>query len=128
MTISRRSLIIGISAVGCAVRSTAAVDLLRPTPQETFGPFFPVHTPQYHDFDMTRIPGRAGHASGQVIDLSGRVLRTDGSIVKGARMEIWQGNAPRPQRQPHANNTAPLAPHFHRDATLPRSTCARHPT
>src|SRR6266481_2182425 len=57
MTISRRSLIIGISAVGCAVRSTAAVDLLRPTPQETFGPFFPVHTPKYHDFDMTRKKG-----------------------------------------------------------------------
>jgi len=88
MTISRRNLIIGMSAVGCAVRSTAAADLLRPTPQETFGPFFPVHTPQYHDFDMTRIPGRTGRASGQVIDLSGRVLRTDGSIVKRARMEI----------------------------------------
>jgi len=28
-----------------------------------------------------------------VIDLSGRVLRTDSSIVKGARMEIWQANA-----------------------------------
>src|SRR5258707_4767761 len=107
MTISRRSLIIGISAVGCAVRSTAAVDLLRPTPQETFGPFFPVHTPQYHDFDMTRIPGRAGHASGQVIDLSGRVLRTDGSIVKGARMEIWQGKAPGRLRQPIHTKHAP---------------------
>ncbi len=115
MTISRRSLIIGISAVGCAVRSTAAVDLLRPTPQETFGPFFPVHTPQYHDFDMTRIPGRAGHASGQVIDLSGRVLRTDGSIVKGARMEIWQANAAGRYEHPIDKNPAPLDPNFDGD-------------
>src|SRR5258707_3570134 len=114
MTISRRSLIIGISAVGCAVRSTAAVDLLRPTPQETFGPFFPVHTPQYHDFDMTRIPGRAGHASGQVIDLSGRVLRTDGSIVKGARMEIWQADGSSRHQHAHSNKTQLLSANIDR--------------
>src|SRR5258707_15057706 len=112
MTISRRSLIIGISAVGCAVRSTAAVDLLRPTPQETFGPFFPVHTPQYHDFDMTRIPGRTGRASGQVIDLSGRVLRTDGSIVKGARMEIWQADRAGPHQNPINKKPPPPDPKF----------------
>src|ERR1700732_5489377 len=107
MTISRRNLIIGMSAVGCAVRSTAEADLLRPTPQESFGPFFPVHTPQYHDFDMTRIPGRTGRASGQVIDLSGRVLRTDGSIVKGARMEIWQGGAAGRHAAPAAHKPSP---------------------
>src|SRR5258708_107040 len=121
MTISRRNLIIGMSAVGCAVRSTAAADLLRPTPQETFGPFFPVHTPQYHDFDMTRIPGRTGRASGQVIDLSGRVLRTDGSIVKGARMEIWQANAAGRYEHPIHKKPAPLHPHFARLAPFPRS-------
>src|ERR1700738_3798784 len=93
MAISRRTVCIGLGAGAVVIGSTDAADLLRPTPQETFGPFFPVHTPQYHDFDMTRIPGRTGRASGQVIDLSGRVLRTDGSIVKRARMEIWQANA-----------------------------------
>src|SRR5258708_21136946 len=112
MTISRRNLISGMSAVGCGVRSNAAADLLRPTPQETFGPFFPVHTPQYHDFDMTRIPGRTGRASGQVIDLSGRVLRTDGSIVKGARMEIWQGNPAGPHPQPQDQKPAPPRAQF----------------
>src|SRR5258708_38480195 len=126
MTISRRNLIIGMSAVGCAVRSTAAADLLRPTPQETFGPFFPVHTPQYHDFDMTRIPGRTGRASGQVIDLSGRVLRTDGSIVKGARMEIWQGDAPGPRPPPIPQKPAPPRAQFLGGALFSRSDGGRY--
>ncbi len=126
MTISRRELIIGMGAVGCAVRSTAAADLLRPTPQETFGPFFPVHTPQYHDFDMTRIPGRTGRASGQVIDLSGRVLRTDGSIVKGARMEIWQANAAGRYAHPIDKNPAPLDPNFDGVALLQSSDEGRY--
>jgi protocatechuate 3,4-dioxygenase, beta subunit len=126
MTISRRNVIIGIGAGGVVVRSTAAADLLRPTPQETFGPFFPVHTPQYHDFDMTRIPGRPGRALGQVIDLSGRVLRTDGSIVRGARMEIWQANAAGRYANPIDKNPAPLDPNFEGVALLQTTDDGRY--
>jgi protocatechuate 3,4-dioxygenase, beta subunit len=70
----------GLGAGAFAI-STDAAELLRPTPQETFGPFFPVHTPPYHEFDLTRIPGRPARALGQIIEVSGRVLRMDGAPI-----------------------------------------------
>jgi protocatechuate 3,4-dioxygenase beta subunit len=92
MSVSRRSVVIGLGAGAFVAGSTDAAEL-RPTPQETFGPFFPVQTPKYHDIDLTRIPGRPGRALGQVIEVSGRVLGMDGSPIKGAAMEVWQANA-----------------------------------
>jgi hypothetical protein len=41
MSISRRRLVLGLGAAAIAVRATEAAGLL-PTPQETFGPYFPV--------------------------------------------------------------------------------------
>jgi protocatechuate 3,4-dioxygenase, beta subunit len=118
MTISRKNVIIGEGAGAYTIGSAAGADLLRPTPQETFGPFFPVRTPGYHDSDLTRIPGRPERALGQVIDLSGRVLRTDGSSVIGARMEIWQANAAGRYANPIDKNPAPLDPNFEGVALL----------
>jgi protocatechuate 3,4-dioxygenase beta subunit len=112
MSISRRRLVIGMGAAAIAVRATEAAELLPPTPQETFGPYFPVRTPRYHDFDLTRIPGRAGRALGQVIEVSGRVVRVDGSPVKGAALEIWQANAAGRYANPIDKNPAPLDPNF----------------
>jgi hypothetical protein len=89
VAISRRSVVIGLSGGTLAIGATDAAELPRATPQENFGPYFPVRMPPYHDFDLTRIPGRPGRALGQVIEVSGRVLRTDGAPVKGAAMEIW---------------------------------------
>jgi protocatechuate 3,4-dioxygenase beta subunit len=118
MTISRRKVVIGLGAGALAIRSTDSAELLRPTPQETFGPFFPVHTPRNHDFDLTRIPGHPGRAMGQVIEISGRVLRTDGSRVMGAAMEIWQANAAGRYANPIDKNPAPLDPNFQGAALL----------
>lgn len=112
MTISRRNLVIGVGAAAIGVRATDAAALLPPTPQETFGPYFPVHTPRYHDFDLTRIPGHPGRALGQIIELSGRVLNVDGSPVKGAALEIWQANAAGRYANPIDKNPAPLDPNF----------------
>jgi protocatechuate 3,4-dioxygenase, beta subunit len=116
MTITRRSLVIGLGA-GALVVADAA-EQLRPTPQETFGPFFPVHTPSYHDFDLTRIPGRPGRALGQVIEVSGRVLGMDGSPIKGAAIELWQANAAGRYANPVDKNPAPLDPNFEGVALL----------
>jgi protocatechuate 3,4-dioxygenase, beta subunit len=118
MTISRRSVFIGLGAGAFAIGSTDAAELLRPTPQETLGPFFPVHTPPHHDFDLTRIPGRPGRALGQIIEVSGRVLRMDGSPLKGAAMEIWQANAAGRYANPTDKNPAPLDPNFEGVALL----------
>jgi protocatechuate 3,4-dioxygenase beta subunit len=99
MSISRRSVVIGLGAGTFVTGSSGAAQLLRPTPQETFGPFFPLHTPPHQGSDLTRMPGRPGRATGQIIEISGQVLRVDGSPVKRATMEVWQANAAGRQAQ-----------------------------
>lgn len=79
---------------------------------KTFGPYFPVRTPRYHDFDLTRIPGHRGRALGQIIELSGRVLNVDGAPVNDAALEIWQANAAGRYANPIDKNPAPLDPNF----------------
>lgn len=120
MIISRRSVVIGLGA-GVFASRAAAAEHLRPTPQETFGPYFPVSMPADHDFDLTRVAGRPGRAAGQVIDLGGRVLRVDGSPVKDAAISIWQANAAGRYAHPMDKNQAPLDPNF-QGAALVRTT------
>lgn len=95
-----------------ATAAASAAQSLRPTPQETFGPFFPVEKPTTHDFDLTQVAGEPGRALGQIMELSGRVLRTDGSPVKAAEIEIWQANAAGRYRHPMDTNPAALDPNF----------------
>ena len=64
------------------------------------------------------MPGGKGRALGQIIDLSGRVLRTDGSPVSGARLEIWQANAAGRYTNPIDKNPAPVDPNFEGVALL----------
>lgn len=108
----------GLSAGAFAIGSTDAAELLQPTPQETFGPFFPVHTPPYHEYDLTRMPGHPTRALGQMIEVSGRVLGVDGTPVKGAGLEIWQANAAGRYAHPMDKNPAPLDPNFQGVALL----------
>ena len=115
MTISRRNAITGLGAgaFAIAIATTATAESLRPTPQETFGPYFPVSTPPTHDFDLTHIAGRSAHALGQIIEVSGRVRRVDGSFVKSATIEIWQANAAGRYAHPEDPQTdKPLDPNF----------------
>ena len=66
------------------VRATPAPHLLKPTGQETLGPFFPVRAPVSHDPDLTHYPGRPRSALGQVIEIGGRVLDTAGRPLPNA--------------------------------------------
>jgi protocatechuate 3,4-dioxygenase, beta subunit len=126
MKISRRNVIIGVGAGAFSLRSIATNAQLRPTPQETFGPYFPVHMPRHHDFDLAHIPGRTERARGQLIDLSGRILRTDGTSVGGARIEIWQANAVGRYANPIDKNPAPLDPNFEGVAILKTDADGRY--
>jgi protocatechuate 3,4-dioxygenase, beta subunit len=110
----------GVAAI--AVPGAVVAESLRPTPQETLGPFFPVRTPAEHSFDLTRVAGRTEQAAGQVMELSGRVLRVDGSPVPGARIEVWQANAAGRYRNPIDRNPAPLDPNFKGVALLRATT------
>ena len=111
MRLSRRT-VVKCLAGAMAVPAAVAAESLAPTPQETLGPFFPVRTPADHDFDLTRAAGRHARPKGQIIELSGRVLRTDGSRLPKAVIEIWQANAAGRYINPVDKNPAPIDPDF----------------
>jgi protocatechuate 3,4-dioxygenase beta subunit len=111
--ISRRDLTAaGMLALGGAGGAQAQPPALRPTGQETLGPYYPVRTPRGHDMDLTRYPGRRGRALGQVVEIRGRVLDTKGRALPAAQLLVWQANAA--GRYVHAmdKNSAPLDPNF----------------
>ncbi len=79
----------GAALVAAAAPAIAAV----PTPRQSLGPFYPDRLSLDRDNDLVRVEGRAAQALGEVCHVSGRVTRTDGSPVSGARVEIWQCDA-----------------------------------
>jgi protocatechuate 3,4-dioxygenase, beta subunit len=121
MSISRRALRKYLA--GAALSGGAAAGTLPPTPQETLGPFFPVRTTAERGFDLTRGGGRHGRPLGQMIEVLGRILRTDRSPVAKAMIEIWQANAAGRYVNPVDKNPAPLDPNCRTFiSTLSRAT------
>jgi protocatechuate 3,4-dioxygenase beta subunit len=113
MTISRRMAMAGALAAPLASEAAQAQAKLKPTGQETLGPFYPVRAPKFHDTDLTHYPGRkSGRALGQVIQLTGRVLDIAGRPLPQAALTVWQANAAGRYTNPVDNNPAPLDPNF----------------
>jgi len=115
MLISRRELMVSAAAslpLASAARATAGPNPLRPTGQETLGPFFPVRAPASHDPDLTHYPGRPERARGPVIEIEGRVLDTAGRALPQAQITVWQANASGRYTNPVDRNPAPLDPNF----------------
>src|SRR5258706_5895531 len=113
MAFSRREAIIGALAVPLLGAQANAQAKLKPTSQETLGPFYPVRAPTSHDTDLTHYPGRkSGRALGQVIQLTGRVLDTAGRPLPKAALTVWQANAAGRYTNPVDNNPAPRDPNF----------------
>jgi protocatechuate 3,4-dioxygenase beta subunit len=118
---SRRDLLrlSGMAALLSATTgSPAASQTIRRTPSQILGPFYPVVKPSDQDADLTVIAGRTGRAAGQVIEVTGRVLNSEGNPIAGARIEIWQANAHGRYTHPSDRNPAPLDPHFEGFAVL----------
>jgi len=92
---SRRIALRGLTALALALTPIGvfAQSALTPTPAQTEGPFYPRTLPADRDADLTRIAGRAGHAQGTRLYLSGRVLTRDGKPRAGAVVELWQCDA-----------------------------------
>jgi protocatechuate 3,4-dioxygenase beta subunit len=93
MSTTRRSLVV---ASGAAVIAAPALLLrvqaqtaLRPTPQQTEGPFYPVELPADRDHDLLA-NGARNYTKGQATWLSGTVRDTRGTPLAGAAVEIWQ--------------------------------------
>jgi protocatechuate 3,4-dioxygenase beta subunit len=113
MTISRRMAMAGALTAPLLGAQAAAQTKLKPTGQETLGPFYPVRAPTSHDTDLTHYPGKkGGRALGQVIQLTGRVLDTSGRPLPKAEVKVWQANAAGRYTNPVDNNPAPLDPNF----------------
>jgi protocatechuate 3,4-dioxygenase beta subunit len=99
----------------------AAEAVLRRTPDQILGPFYPLsELPQ--NPDLTRVSGRAGRAEGQVLNVIGRVLNLAGEPVRNAKIEVWQANAYGRYAHPSDPNPAPLDPNFAGAAALTTDT------
>jgi protocatechuate 3,4-dioxygenase beta subunit len=95
----RRLLGAGLGLLGLSPPLAFSGALLA-TPRQTAGPFYPVELPLDDDNDLTRIAGRPGVAEGQIADLTGRILDTQGRPLEGLRLEIWQCDASGRYRHP----------------------------
>lgn len=118
MAMQRRRVLgaIGLGAIGLPTLARAAT--LAVTPQEELGPFYPVIRGLDQDFDLTRVKGRSGRAKGTVMELTGRLLRTDGSPVANGVLDVWQANAAGRYAHPFDTHDAPLDPDFQGSAKL----------
>lgn len=63
------------------------------TPHQSWGPFYPKRKPLDSDSDLTFVVGREGKATGEITNLYGQVLRTNGEPLPQAQIEIWQCDA-----------------------------------
>lgn len=104
----RRSFLIGGGLLSAGGISPAIAQLIRRTPGQILGPYYPVIKPSESDADLTRVAGRRGRAAGQLIRVSGRVLTQAGRPVPDAQIEVWQADAGGRYRHP-SDRTADLA-------------------
>jgi protocatechuate 3,4-dioxygenase, beta subunit len=125
MRFSRRSALACASAAlllpGCARAQTA----LARTPAQTEGPYYPVDRAIERDADLTRLAGRSARALGQVIEVAGRVVDTNGAAVGAARLELWQANAAGRYAHPRDSSSAPLDTNFQGYALLETDAAGR---
>ena len=89
-----------------------AAELLRPTPPQTSGPFYPTALPLDDDNDLGQL-GRSGpQAKGEITHLTGEVVDINGRPVPQARVEIWQCDANGRYHHPRDRNPVALDPAF----------------
>jgi protocatechuate 3,4-dioxygenase beta subunit len=90
-TLGRRRLI-ALGGLGMAAWTVPGVfaQALLETPRQTEGPFYPDHLPLDRDNDLLIVGDRTTPAIGEVTHLTGRVLDTGGSPLRGVTVEIWQ--------------------------------------
>ncbi len=117
--ISRRTFAgAGIAAAGLLATGVRASQLKPLTAESPMGPFFPLDVPADSDADLTWLKGHAQRASGQVVEISGRVLDMKGNPIAGARLDLWQANAAGRYAHPADIAKAPLDPHFQGFASI----------
>jgi protocatechuate 3,4-dioxygenase, beta subunit len=114
--ILRMSAVLAGSTFLCSAGSGGAATLPR-TPDQILGPFYPLKE-MPKAADLTRVPGRNGRATGQVLNVMGHVVNVAGEPVRGATVEIWQANSYGRYTHPSDTNPAPVDPNFDGSAVL----------
>jgi protocatechuate 3,4-dioxygenase, beta subunit len=118
MLITRRHFFAGGAALAGAA-AAARAETLVPTSSQELGPFYPIVRPADHDADLTRVKGRNGLATGQPINVIGRIVDLHGNAVSNAQVDIWQCNAAGRYAHPGDRaNAAALDPNFQGFARL----------
>ena len=109
----------GLASAGLVLASGARAFQPKPlTAESPMGPFYPLDVPADSDADLTWLRGHTTRASGQVIEVSGRVLDLKGNPIAGARLDLWQANAAGRYAHPADPAVAPLDPHFQGFASI----------
>ena len=97
------------SLVGLVSAKTYAQTL---TPREVEGPFYPITPQKDKDADLTKVAGKAGRATGTIIDIFGQVFDQDGREVEDVTIDLWQANSHGKYHHPHDRSEAPIDPYF----------------
>jgi protocatechuate 3,4-dioxygenase beta subunit len=109
----------GLASAGLVLASGAKAFQQKPlTAESPMGPFYPLDVPADSDADLTWLKGHAKRASGQVIEVTGRVLDQRGNPIAGARLDVWQANAAGRYAHPSDPAVAPLDPDFQGFASI----------
>lgn len=119
MKLCRRRFLLFGSSAGLGAAGAAGGDVLKNTPKQTEGPFYPIQAQKDQDFDLTKIEGREGSAKGKVIHIVGTVVDTEARAVEDATVDMWQANAAGRYAHPHDKNPAPLDDNFQGWAIVP---------
>ena len=96
------------AAPSLLVTARAQGKLLRPTPSQTEGPYYPVALPADSDFDLLR-NGNATYTKGQTAVVAGTVTDTQGKPLSGGVIEIWQCDEQGHYHHPRDGNRADAA-------------------
>lgn len=109
------SLLIGTFCllVGASAWSRPSESPCPPTPQQTEGPFYPVHDQPEKDNDLTKVKGATGPVKGQILYISGQVRDGQCRPIEGLLVEIWQAAANGRYNHPDdQDERRPLDPNF----------------
>jgi protocatechuate 3,4-dioxygenase, beta subunit len=116
--LTRRQALRAAGAVGLAVTSggiLVAAESLRPTVDQTSGPFYPqpeIAKQPFHDDDLVRKMPEDEPAKGQVILVDGTIRDVAGKPIQNAVVEIWQACTTGRYNHARDTNTAMLDEQF----------------
>jgi protocatechuate 3,4-dioxygenase, beta subunit len=114
MKLNRRDMVFAAAATAAASASglfvneaAALTPLLQPTPRDSEGPFYPTEWTGEIDGDLITVNGKRYDAGASML-LLGRILDSNGTPIRDARVEIWQVDATGQYRHPRDDGDGPL--------------------